>query len=241
MTKDDLQKTGIKLGDYYQKNLLYSIVTRPGRSTANQPAFLVIEPVTLPQPDASGKCAKTLANNINNRSMSLLNQFRQVKCFAFDVDGVLTDGSILLLDDGQMVRSMNTKDGYALQLAVKKGFPVIIISGGGNEGVRQRLYKLGITDVYINATDKRSVLLAFLQEKNIDPSSVLFMGDDIPDYEAMLECGLPCCPADAAAEVKNVSKYIAGHAGGRGCVREVIEKVLKLGGHWHKDVSIASV
>jgi 3-deoxy-D-manno-octulosonate 8-phosphate phosphatase (KDO 8-P phosphatase) len=172
--------------------------------------------------------------------MSLLNQFRQVKCFAFDVDGVLTDGSILLLDDGQMARSMNTRDGYALQLAVKKGFPVIIISGGGNEGVRARLYKLGITDVYINATDKKSVLQAFLQEKNIDPSSVLFMGDDIPDYDAMQLCGLPCCPTDAAAEIKIISKYIAGTAGGKGCVREVIEKVLKLGGHWHKDTSIAS-
>jgi 3-deoxy-D-manno-octulosonate 8-phosphate phosphatase (KDO 8-P phosphatase) len=172
--------------------------------------------------------------------MSLLNQFRKVKCFAFDVDGVLTDGSILLLDDGQMARSMNTKDGYALQLAVKKGFPVIIISGGGNEGVRERLYKLGITNVYINATDKKAVLQGFLQEKNIDPDQVLFMGDDIPDYEAMQLCGLPCCPSDAVAEIKMISKYIAGSAGGKGCVREVIEKALKLGGHWHNDVSVAS-
>ena len=172
--------------------------------------------------------------------MSLLKQFSQVKCFAFDVDGVLTDGSILLLDDGQMARRMNTKDGYALQLAVKKGYAVIVISGGGNEGVRERLYKLGITDVYINATDKKAVLQGFLQEKNIDPASVLFMGDDIPDYEAMQICGLPCCPSDAAAEIKIVSKYIAGLGGGRGCVREVIEKVLKLAGHWHKDTSIAS-
>jgi 3-deoxy-D-manno-octulosonate 8-phosphate phosphatase (KDO 8-P phosphatase) len=202
---------------------------------------LAAEPVTLQQRKMqAARRGKSESNHINNNSMSLLNQFRKVKCFAFDVDGVLTDGSILLLDDGQMARSMNTRDGYALQLAVKKGFPVIIISGGGNEGVRERLYKLGITNVYINATDKKSVLRGFLQEKNIDPSAVLFMGDDIPDYEAMQLCGLPCCPSDAAAEIKIISKYIAGCTGGKGCVREVIEKVLKLGGHWHKDTSIAS-
>ncbi len=172
--------------------------------------------------------------------MSLLDQFKQVKCFAFDVDGVLTDGSVLLLDDGQMARTMNTKDGYALQLAVKKGFAMIVISGGGNEGVQQRLNKLGVADVYINVKDKKSLLQSILQEKNIDASAVLYMGDDIPDYEAMQMCGLPCCPADAVAEIKTISKYIASPGGGRGCVREVIEKVLKLAGHWHKDTSIAS-
>jgi len=172
--------------------------------------------------------------------MSLLNQFRQVKCFAFDVDGVLTDGSVLLLEDGQMARTMNTKDGYALQLAVKKGFPVIVISGGGNEGVKQRLHKLGIDDVIINAKDKKTLLQTLLREKNIEPAAVLYMGDDIPDYEAMEICGLPCCPADAVPEIKTVSKYIASLDGGRGCVREVIEKVLKLSGHWHMDTAVAS-
>lgn len=172
--------------------------------------------------------------------MSLLNQFRQVKCFVFDVDGVLTDGSVLLLDDGQMARSMNTKDGYALQLAVKNGYTVMVISGGGNEGVKQRLNKLGIEHVYINAKDKKSLLQNFLKERNFDPGAVLYMGDDIPDYDAMQICGLPCCPADAVPEVKTISKYIAALEGGRGCVREVIEKVLKLSGHWHKDTAVAS-
>jgi 3-deoxy-D-manno-octulosonate 8-phosphate phosphatase (KDO 8-P phosphatase) len=172
--------------------------------------------------------------------MSLLNQFKQIKCFGFDVDGVLTDGSILLLDDGQMARSMNTKDGYALQLAIKTGYHIIVISGGGNEGVKQRLHKLGIENVHINAENKQQVLTAYLQTKNLLPAEVLFMGDDIPDYNAMKLAGLPCCPADAVAEVKSISKYIAGLEGGKGCVREVIEKVLKLNGHWHTDTSIAS-
>jgi len=173
--------------------------------------------------------------------MSLLNQFKQVKCFAFDVDGVLTDGSVILLDDGQMVRSMNTKDGYALQLAIKKGYFIIIISGGVNaEGARLRLNKLGITEVHFQAVNKKQVLDTFLRDNNILPAEVLFMGDDIPDYPAMKEVGLPCCPADAVPEIKSISKYIAGMPGGKGCVREVIEKVLKLQGHWGADTSIAS-
>ncbi|MEO6316400.1 MAG: HAD hydrolase family protein [Chitinophagaceae bacterium] len=172
--------------------------------------------------------------------MSLLNQFKRVKCFAFDVDGVLTDGSMLLLDDGQMARSMNTKDGYALQLAIKKGYQIIVISGGGAEGVRMRLNKLGISEVHFQAVNKKEVLDVFLNANNIAIDQVLFMGDDIPDYVAMKSAGLPCCPADAVAEIKSVSRYIAALPGGRGCVREVIEKVLKLNGHWDADTTIAS-
>ncbi|MEO5684307.1 MAG: HAD hydrolase family protein [Chitinophagaceae bacterium] len=172
--------------------------------------------------------------------MSLLNQFKETKCFAFDVDGVLTDGSLLLLDDGQMARSMNTKDGYAMQLAVKKGYPIIIISGGGAEGARQRLSKLGITEIHFQVHNKKQVLEAFLQANNILPQQVLFMGDDIPDHDAMKAVGLPCCPADAVQEIKSISKYITGLPGGRGCVREVIEKVLKLNGQWGLDMTIAS-
>ncbi|MEP7279529.1 MAG: HAD hydrolase family protein [Bacteroidota bacterium] len=172
--------------------------------------------------------------------MSLLNRFKQVKCFVFDVDGVLTNGTLLLLDDGQMVRTMNIKDGYALQLAVKKGYQIAIISGAGNGGVEQRLKRLGITDIYFNATDKELVLKDYLQQKKLQPAEVLFMGDDLPDYQAMLATGLPCCPADAVPEIKRISKYIASLGGGQGCAREVIEKVLKLNGHWHVEAGIAS-
>jgi 3-deoxy-D-manno-octulosonate 8-phosphate phosphatase (KDO 8-P phosphatase) len=172
--------------------------------------------------------------------MSLLDDFRKIRCFGFDVDGVLTDGSLLLLDDGQMVRTMNTKDGYAMQLAVKRGYSIVIISGGGAEGARQRLEKLGINAIYFQATDKKALLENYLSAHHILPEEVLFMGDDIPDLDAMKLCGIPCCPADAAGEVRQLSRYIALLPGGRGCVREVIEKVLKLNGHWSNDTSVAS-
>lgn len=172
--------------------------------------------------------------------MSLLDEFKKIRCFGFDMDGVLTDGSVLLPDDGQMLRSMNTKDGYALQLAVKKGYRVIIISGGGSEGARLRLNKLGITEVHFGAENKKQLMDAFVAAHHIAAEQVLFMGDDIPDFEAMKQAGLPCCPADAVPEIKSISKYIAGLPGGRGCVREVIEKVLKLNGHWLIDTAVAS-
>ncbi|MFT3934802.1 MAG: HAD hydrolase family protein [Chitinophagaceae bacterium] len=173
--------------------------------------------------------------------MSLLTQFKQVKCFAFDVDGVLTDGSLILMDDGQMLRSMNTKDGYALQLAVKKGYHIVIISGGnGAEGAKLRLQKLGITAIYFGVHNKKELLNTYIKDNGISIEEVLFMGDDIPDYEALKAAGLGCCPADAVAEIKSISKYIASLPGGRGCAREVIEKVLKLNDHWHVDTSIAS-
>lgn len=172
--------------------------------------------------------------------MNLLDEFKAIKCFAFDVDGVLTDGSVLLLDDGQMARSMNTKDGYAMQLAIKQGYAMIVISGGGSEGARLRLNRLGITEVHFQAHDKKALLHNFLKEQGLQPAEVLFMGDDIPDYSAMAASGLPCCPADAVSEIKSISKYIASMPGGRGCVREVIEKVLKLNGHWVIDTQIAS-
>ena len=170
----------------------------------------------------------------------MLSQFKQIKCFVFDVDGVLTDGSLLLLEDGQLARRMNIKDGYALQLAIKKGYDIIIISGADSEPVKQRLNKLGITDVFMKTENKKQLLATVLQERNVLPGQVLFMGDDIPDYEAMKETGLPCCPADAAPEIKQVSRYISARKGGQGCVRDVIEKVLKLNNHWDLDVTVAS-
>ena len=172
--------------------------------------------------------------------MSLLQAFKKIKCFGFDVDGVLTDASLLLLDDGQMARSMNTKDGYILKLAVSKGYHIIVISGGGTAGVKNRLNKLGIFEVHLNAADKLELLKTYLASNNILPEEVLFMGDDIPDHDAMKFSGLPCCPADAVPEIKAIAKYIATLNGGRGCVREVMEKVLKLNGHWQHDTTVAS-
>jgi 3-deoxy-D-manno-octulosonate 8-phosphate phosphatase (KDO 8-P phosphatase) len=168
----------------------------------------------------------------------LLQIFRQITCFVFDVDGVLTDGSLLIMDDGQMLRRMSIKDGYALQLAVKKGYQVVIISGGDSEAVKKRMNKLGVKNVFMKVEDKKQQLNEFLKAHNISLAKVLYMGDDIPDYAVMKKAGLPCCPADAVPEIKQISQYISVLKGGEGCAREVIEKVLKLNGHWELDTTI---
>ena len=172
--------------------------------------------------------------------MSMLQKFKSIKTFVFDVDGVLTDGSLLILHDGQMARVMNIKDGYALQLAIKKGYRVVIISGGTSDAVAQRLEKLGVTDCFLKVDNKKEKLLAYVAQHQLNLDEVLFMGDDIPDYIPMQLTGLPCCPADAAAEIKQISQYISPVEGGKGCARDVIEKVLKLNGHWDLDTSVAS-
>jgi 3-deoxy-D-manno-octulosonate 8-phosphate phosphatase (KDO 8-P phosphatase) len=171
---------------------------------------------------------------------NLLAFFKKITHFVFDVDGVLTDGFLSILDDGQMVRRMNIKDGYALQLAVKQGYRVLIITGGNSETVRNRLNRLGIEDVFLKVENKKQKLAEYMAEKNIFPQELLFMGDDIPDYTAMQISGLACAPADAAPEIKQISQYISPVAGGYGCARDVIEKVLKLNGHWPLDTTIRS-
>lgn len=168
--------------------------------------------------------------------MNLLELFAPIRTFVFDVDGVLTDGSLMLTEDGHMLRSMNIKDGYAMQLAIKKGYKVWIISGGKSEAVRLRLNKLGISDVHIGIESKKEVLNEIVAASLTSYNNVLYMGDDIPDYAAMQLCGLPCCPNDAVAEIRAVSKYISPLNGGKGCVRDVIEKVLKLNGDWELPV-----
>jgi 3-deoxy-D-manno-octulosonate 8-phosphate phosphatase (KDO 8-P phosphatase) len=173
-------------------------------------------------------------------SMNLLDKFARIKTFVFDVDGVLTDGTLLILEDGQMARKMNIKDGYALQLALKMGYNVLIISGGHSETVRERLNKLGVKDVFLKVHDKRAVLLQYLEEKQLLMEEALFMGDDIPDYDVMRLGLLPCAPADAASEILGISEYISPLKGGFGCARDVIEKVLKSRGDWPIETSIPS-
>jgi 3-deoxy-D-manno-octulosonate 8-phosphate phosphatase (KDO 8-P phosphatase) len=170
----------------------------------------------------------------------LFSHFNRISCFVFDVDGVLTDGSLFLFPGGEMVRRMNIKDGYALQLAVKRGYKVVIISGGFSELVRERLGKLGISDVFMAVHDKKQVLLDYMNQNGLQGEQVLFMGDDIPDVEVMQMVGLPCCPADACIEIKAISKYISPLAGGTGCGRDVIEKVMKLHGKWMHSNEVVS-
>ncbi len=171
--------------------------------------------------------------------MNILELFKPIKTFVFDVDGVLATNLILILQN-DMARSMNTRDGYALQLAVKKGYRVVIISGGKSEPVKQRLNGLGITDVFLGIHNKKEKLLEYVHTHNLKWQEILYMGDDIPDYSCMQLVGLPCCPADAVNEIKNISRFISVYNGGFGCGRDVIEKVLKLNAHWDLDTSVAS-
>ncbi|NGX84333.1 HAD-IIIA family hydrolase [Aequorivita sp. KMM 9714] len=164
--------------------------------------------------------------------MSYKEYLKNINTFIFDVDGVLTDGSIQVNTQGEMFRTMNVKDGYALKTAVDKGFNVCVISGGSNEGVRVRLQNLGIKDVFLGAHNKTEILDDYLKTHNLKKENILYMGDDLPDYEVMQEVGLPTCPQDAVPEIKNISKYVSHKNGGKGCVRDVIEQVLKVHGKW---------
>ena len=167
--------------------------------------------------------------------------FNQITTFVFDMDGVLTDGTLLLLSDQSPIRKMHIKDGYALQLAVKKGYRVMIISGSVSEPALERLKKLGIESVWMNVQDKKTLLQDLLKKNSLQPTEVLYMGDDLPDYAAMKFCGLPCSPADAVDEIKSISSYISPYDGGKGCVRDVLEKVMKARGDWEHLETVSSL
>ena len=171
--------------------------------------------------------------------MNVLEHFQDINTFVIDVDGVLTDGCVLLLENGLQARKMNVKDGLALQMALKNGYNVIILSGGSSEPIIHRLQYLGLKEINLGLIDKLKFLDAYGEENNLRWQQILYMGDDVPDIPVLEKVGLPCCPADAAIEVRSISKYISSVNGGYGCVRDVIEKVLKLNDHWkyHSDVS----
>lgn len=156
----------------------------------------------------------------------------EITTFILDVDGVLTDGTIHVTETGEMLRNMNIRDGYAMKAAVENGYTFCIISGGSNEGVRVRLRNLGITDIHLGVSDKVETFKEFIAIYNIKPEQVLYMGDDIPDYHVMKLVGLPTCPQNATPEIKGISKYISHKDGGKGCVRDVIEQVMKVQHKW---------
>lgn len=172
--------------------------------------------------------------------MTLLDRFKKISTFVLDVDGVLTDGTIYVFDNGEQVRRMSIRDGFALQLAVKKGYRILVISGGNSPAVVSRLKKLGVTDIFMGVLDKRTAIQQYIDDHKLIKENVLFMGDDIPDYAPMHVVGLPCAPADAAQEIRKVAAYICNAEGGKGCVREVIEKVLKLNDHWELETLVPS-
>jgi len=156
-----------------------------------------------------------------------------VKAFVFDVDGVLSRDVSPLDENGEPMRTANVKDGYAMRIALKNGYPIAIISGAKNENIRKRYNNLGVDEIYLAVDDKTDSYNEFLAKHNIDAANVLFMGDDIPDYPLMKLSGVPTCPADAVTEIKLAAKYISDKNGGEGCVRDVVEQVLRAAGKWN--------
>lgn len=156
-----------------------------------------------------------------------------ITTFVFDVDGVLTDGSVFVTNEGEMLRTMNIRDGFALKAAIESGYNVCVISGGSNEGVRIRLKNLGITDIHLGSPDKVKTFKEYIELNNIKAEQVLYMGDDIPDYHVMKLVGLPSCPQDSCPEIKTISRYISHVNGGKGAARDVIEQVMRVQGKWN--------
>lgn len=157
---------------------------------------------------------------------------RKIKAIIFDIDGVLSAETITLHPDGEPMRTVNIKDGYAIQLAVKLGLRIAIITGGNTHSIFVRYDRLGVKDIYMQAAVKIKTYDEFLSKYGLTDEEVIFMGDDVPDYEVMKRCGCPCCPADACPDIKDISLYISGRNGGYGCGRDIIEQVLRAQGKW---------
>jgi 3-deoxy-D-manno-octulosonate 8-phosphate phosphatase (KDO 8-P phosphatase) len=158
---------------------------------------------------------------------------RNIKAFVFDVDGVISPNQLLLHPSGDMMRSVNTRDGFAIKKAIESGFFVAIITGAKSESLRLRFRELGTEDVFLNSFNKVTDLHVFVGKYVLDLNQILYMGDDIPDLGPMQLVGMPTCPSDATSEVQSASRYISAHSGGYGCVRDVIEQVLRSQGLWN--------
>jgi 3-deoxy-D-manno-octulosonate 8-phosphate phosphatase (KDO 8-P phosphatase) len=168
---------------------------------------------------------------------TITERFKRITTFVFDVDGVFTDGSVNALASGEMFRTFNIRDGYAVEKAIQQGYRVAIVSAGNQEGVRKRLQFLGIKDIFMGGpTDsKLDIYLGYVGRDHLDESQVLYMGDDLPDYKILSRPALlSTCPADAADEIQAVCDYISPKPGGRGAVRDVIEQVMHAQGNWGK-------
>jgi len=171
----------------------------------------------------------------------ILTDLSRVRAVFLDVDGVLTDGTVQVNEAGDQLRTFSIKDGYAIQLAVKKGLYIAVITGGNSQGVYKRLQGLGVKEVFMGESNKEKKMHELLQKHGIALGDALFMGDDIPDLDCMKKVGLAVCPLDAVEEIKQVSAYISPFKGGAGCVRDVLEKILKLQGKWNQDTEVKSI
>lgn len=167
--------------------------------------------------------------------MNYLEVFRDIRTFIFDVDGVMTNSDLIVLENGHLLRKMNVRDGYALKQAVKKGYRVAVITGGSSSGVVQRLKALGIVDIYSGVEDKLEAFEEYLYTYDLDANQVMYMGDDLPDYEVMRKVALPACPRNAAPEILEIAQYVSVLNGGEGCVRDVIEKTLRIQSQWKQE------
>ncbi len=167
--------------------------------------------------------------------MSRINyDLSKIKAFIFDIDGVLSTEVMAVHPNGEPMRTVNVKDGYAIQLAVKQGYEIAILSGCRVESVKKRFTALGVSYIYLASERKINDFNKFIEKTKLNSDEIVYMGDDIPDYEVMTRVGLPCAPADAVPEIKNISKYISPYNGGKGCVRDVIEQVMKAQNMWMK-------
>ena len=155
-----------------------------------------------------------------------------IKAFVFDVDGVLSPSTVPVYQDGEPCRMMNVKDGYAIQLAIKLGYKIAIITGAKSELIKPRYQMLGVKDIYTESNNKITTYNEWLKANELSPESVAYMGDDIPDYEVMQAVGMACCPRDAATDIQRIARYISPYKGGEGCVRDLIEQTLRAQGHW---------
>tara|TARA_B100000575_G_scaffold291812_1_gene298607 strand:- start:2263 stop:2793 length:531 start_codon:yes stop_codon:yes gene_type:complete len=156
----------------------------------------------------------------------------KIKTFIFDVDGVLTDGKVLITSEGEVYRAFDTKDGFALKCALMQGFKIAIITGGNNEGIKQRFKEFGICDIYMGSLNKIDAYKDFMNNYSLKPEEILYVGDDIPDIPVMKKVGISCCPSDAVPDVKEIVDYVSHKKGGEGCVREIIEQVLRVQDKW---------
>lgn len=163
-------------------------------------------------------------------------EIAQTEAIILDVDGVFTDGYIVPLADGDFLRAYNAKDGYSVAYAIKQGMKVFIITGGRGDTLKKRFEYLGVTELHMNVSDKITVMRDIMERHGLNPANVIFMGDDIPDLECMREVGIPVCPADSASEILDISVYVSEFSGGRGCVRDIVEQVLRAQDKWAKDL-----
>ena len=162
-------------------------------------------------------------------------KLKEIELFVFDYDGVFTDGIVLLMEDGSNVRQANTRDGYAVQWAIKQGVKVAILTGGKEKAVEARMRLLGVEEVHLGCHDKLASLEALCDEMGVDLDKVMYMGDDMPDYPAMKKVGLATCPNDAATDIREISDYVSPFEGGRGCVRDILEQAMRLKGIWSSE------